>query len=356
MSDLDLTSDIVELTTSLVNIASVSHHEAELADAVERALAPLSHLELTRIGDNIIARTTLGRPERVVIAGHLDTVPPADNMTARLEGEMLYGIGACDMKGGVAVALALAARAVNPNHDVTFVFYAAEEVEDSFNGLAHVLREAPELLAADFAILMEPSDAGIEAGCQGSMRANVTTRGKRAHSARSWVGDNAIQHSAQVLQTLIDYQPRTVDIDGLGYREGLSAVRISGGIAGNVIPDECVVTVNYRYAPDRSPAEAEAHVRELFAAYEVEVTDNAPPALPGLDRPAAKAFVAAVGVEPRPKFGWTDVARFSAIGVPAVNFGPGDPLVAHTSDEHVPVAHLRSTMAALTTWLGIDAV
>ena len=236
----------MELTTSLVNIPSVSHHEAALADAVERALAPLSHLELTRIGDNIIARTTLGRPERVVIAGHLDTVPPADNMTARLEGDMLYGLGACDMKGGVAVALALAARAVNPNHDVTFVFYAAEEVEDSFNGLAQVLREAPELLAADFAILMEPSDAGIEAGCQGSMRVNVTTRGKRAHSARSWVGDNAIHHSAQVLQTLIDYQPRTVDIDGLGYREGLSAVRVSGGIAGNVIPDECVVTVNYR--------------------------------------------------------------------------------------------------------------
>ena len=346
----------MELTTSLVNIPSVSHHEGELADAVERALSPLAHLELTRIGDNIIARTTLDRSERVVIAGHLDTVPPADNMTARLEGEMLYGIGACDMKGGVAVALALAARAVNPNHDVTFVFYAAEEVEDSFNGLAQVLREAPELLTADFAILMEPSDAGIEAGCQGSMRVNVTTRGKRAHSARSWVGDNAIHHSAQVLQTLIDYQPRTVDIDGLGYREGLSAVRVSGGIAGNVIPDECVVTVNYRYAPDRSPAEAEAHVRELFAAYEVEVTDNAPPALPGLDRPAAKAFVAAVGVEPRPKFGWTDVARFSAIGVPAVNFGPGDPLLAHTSDEHVPVAHLRSTLAALTTWLGIDAV
>ena len=346
----------MELTTSLVNIPSVSHHEGELADAVERALSPLAHLELTRIGDNIIARTTLDRSERVVIAGHLDTVPPADNMTARLEGEMLYGIGACDMKGGVAVALALAARAVNPNHDVTFVFYAAEEVEDSFNGLAHVLREAPELLTADFAILMEPSDAGIEAGCQGSMRVNVTTRGKRAHSARSWVGDNAIHHSAQVLQTLIDYQPRTVDIDGLGYREGLSAVRVSGGIAGNVIPDECVVTVNYRYAPDRSPAEAEAHVRELFAAYEVEVTDNAPPALPGLDRPAAKAFVAAVGVEPRPKFGWTDVARFSAIGVPAVNFGPGDPLLAHTSAEHVPVAHLRSTLAALTTWLGIDAV
>ena len=346
----------MELTTSLVNIPSVSHHEGELADAVERALSPLAHLELTRIGDNIIARTTLDRSERVVIAGHLDTVPPADNMTARLEGEMLYGIGACDMKGGVAVALALAARAVNPNHDVTFVFYAAEEVEDSFNGLAQVLREAPELLTADFAILMEPSDAGIEAGCQGSLRVNVTTRGKRAHSARSWVGDNAIQHSAQVLQTLIDYQPRTVDIDGLGYREGLSAVRISGGIAGNVIPDECVVTVNYRYAPDRSPAEAEAHVRELFAAYEVEVTDNAPPALPGLDRAAAKAFVAAVGVEPRPKFGWTDVARFSAIGVPAVNFGPGDPLLAHTSDEHVPVAHLRSTLAALTTWLGIDAV
>ncbi len=354
MSHLDLTADIVELTASLVDVSSVSHHEAVLADSVERALREFEHLDVARIGNNVIARTQLGLAERVVIAGHLDTVPEAGNLPSRLVDDRLYGLGACDMKGGVAVALSLAARSAHATREVTFVFYATEEVEDQYNGLAEVLDERPDLLKADFAILMEPSDAGVEAGCQGSLRVIVRSKGVRAHSARSWVGENAIHYASEILQRLIDYTPRTVDIDGLDYREGLSAVRIEGGVAGNVIPDECAVTVNYRYAPDRSPDEAVIHLREVFAGFDLEVGDNAPPALPGLDRPAAKAFVAAVGVTPRPKFGWTDVARFSAIGVPAVNFGPGDPLVAHTVDEYVPIAHLRSTLAVMSAWLGLD--
>jgi succinyl-diaminopimelate desuccinylase len=354
VSDLDLGADIVELTATLVNVPSESHHEGPLADMVERALERLAHLEVLRIGDNVIARTHLGHSERVIIAGHLDTVPAADNLPARIEESEVIGLGSCDMKGGVAVALALAGASAAANRDITFVFYAAEEVEDEHNGLARVLDARPDVLVGDLAILMEPSDGGIEAGCQGTLRALVRTHGTRAHSARSWVGRNAIHGAADVLAILTAYQAREVEVDGLRYREGLNAVGIRGGVAGNVIPDLCEVVVNFRYAPDRGPSEAEAFVRDVFAGFEVDVVDNASGARPGLDRPATQAFIAAVGKEPRPKYGWTDVARFSTIGVPAVNFGPGDPLLAHTVDERVPVEQLRSTLAALRLWLGLD--
>ena len=354
MSDLDLGADIVELTVAVVNVPSESHHEGPLADMVERALGRLPHLEVLRIGDNVIARTHLGHSERVIIAGHLDTVPAAGNLPARVDQSAVTGLGACDMKGGVAVALSLAGASATANRDITFVFYAAEEVEDEHNGLGRVLDARPDVLAGDLAILMEPSEAGIEAGCQGTLRAVVRTHGTRAHSARSWAGRNAIHAAEPVLAILAAYEAREVDVDGLRYREGLNAVGIRGGVAGNVIPDLCEVIVNYRYAPDRSPDEAEAFVREVFSDYEIEVVDNASGARPGLDRPATQAFVAAVGKQARPKYGWTDVARFTAIGVPAVNFGPGDPLLAHTIDEYVPVEHLRSTLSALRLWLGLD--
>ncbi|HCK78595.1 MAG TPA: succinyl-diaminopimelate desuccinylase [Actinobacteria bacterium] len=354
MSDLDLGADIVELTVAVVNVPSESHHEGPLADMVERALGRLPHLEVLRIGDNVIARTHLGHSERVIIAGHLDTVPAAGNLPARVEQSAVVGLGSCDMKGGVAVALSLAGASATANRDITFVFYAAEEVEDEHNGLGRVLDARPDVLAGDLAILMEPSEAGIEAGCQGTLRAVVRTHGTRAHSARSWAGRNAIHAAESVLAILAAYEAREVDVDGLRYREGLNAVGIRGGVAGNVIPDLCEVIVNYRYAPDRTPDEAEAFVREVFSDYEIEVVDNASGARPGLDRPATQAFVAAVGKQPRPKYGWTDVARFTAIGVPAVNFGPGDPLLAHTIDEYVPVEHLRSTLSALRLWLGLD--
>lgn len=351
VATIDLTSDVVTLTAALVDIASESLQEQEIADAVEAALQPLDHLEIVRDGHTIVARTSLGRPERVVVAGHLDTVPVNGNFPSRLDGDVLFGLGSCDMKGGVAVALLLAASVPDPVRDVTYVFYDGEEIAAEHNGLGRLARERPELLAGDFAILMEPSDAGVEAGCQGTMRIEVRTTGERAHSARSWMGSNAIHALSPALAVLTGYTAREVEIDGLVYREGLNAVGIRGGVAGNVVPDEAVVTVNYRFAPDRSEAEAHQHLQDVFAGFDLTVTDSAPGALPGLSRPAAAAFVTAVGAQPRPKFGWTDVAQFTQLGIPAVNYGPGDPVYAHKADEQVPVEHLHRVLQTLTKWL-----
>jgi succinyl-diaminopimelate desuccinylase len=351
---LDLTADAVTLTRQLVDIESVSRDEQAIADAVEQALRTLSHLTVSRHGHSVVARTDLGRDERVVIAGHLDTVPVNANLPSRLEDGILHGLGTCDMKGGDAVILRLAATVPEPNRDLTLVLYEAEEIEEEFNGLRLLGQSHPELLEADFAILMEPSNAVVEAGCQGTMRVEVRATGERAHSARSWKGVNAIHRAGEILARLNAYEPRRPVIDGLEYREGLNAVFVSGGVAGNVLPDECVVTVNHRFAPDRSEEEAEAWVREFFDGFDVRLTDTAPGALPGLQVPAAKAFIEAVGGEVNPKFGWTDVARFTALGVPAVNFGPGDPMFAHKQDEHVPVEHIERCERQLRAWLGAE--
>ncbi len=351
---LDLTADAVTLTEQLVNLESVSRNERAIADAIEAALSPLAHLELTRRGNTVIARTQLGRPERVVIAGHIDTVPINDNLPARNDGTYLHGLGTCDMKGGCAVALKLAADVTTPNRDITFIFYDCEEIEADLNGLSRLTLSDPALMKGDFAILMEPSDAVIEAGCQGTMRADVRTTGERAHAARSWKGVNAIHKAAPILARLNEYDGRRPVIDGLEYREGLSAVFISGGVAGNVLPDECVVTVNHRFAPDRDEKAAEAFLREFFEGYELTVTDSAPGAMPGLDQPAAKAFLEAVGGTANPKFGWTDVARFTGLGVPAVNFGPGDPMLAHKQEEYVPIEHIERCERQLKEWLVAD--
>ena len=352
---LDLTADVADLLRTIMDIPSESKQEQVIADAVERAVSACDHLEVVRDGHTIVARTHLGWPERVAIGGHLDTVPANHNMPSRrmtVEGEdRIYGLGACDMKGGVAVALRLAAALAEPTRDITWIWYEAEEIDSHFNGLRRLADERPELLAADFAVLMEPSNAVVEAGCQGTMRVEVRTTGVRAHSARSWMGHNAIHDAGEVLRRLETYQPRTVEIDGLSYREGLNAVGIRGGVAGNVIPDECVVSVNYRFAPSRSAVEGEAHLREVFDGYDLTVIDAVDGALPGLEQPAAAAFVQAVGGTPSPKFGWTDVARFTTLGVPAVNFGPGNPSLAHHRDEYVAVADLVSVEAGLRAWL-----
>ena len=349
---LDLTADTITLLEQLVNIESVSRNEGPIADAVEAALRPLGGLTVTRHGNTVVARTSLGLSERVVIAGHLDTVPVNANLPAVRDGDVLRGLGTCDMKGGDAVMLKLAADVPQPNRDLTLLFYEAEEIESEYNGLHLLSQSNPDLLQADFAILMEPSDAVIEAGCQGTLRVDMTTRGERAHSARSWKGVNAIHRAGEILDRLNAYEARKPVIDGLEYHEGLNAVFISGGVAGNVLPDVCTVQVNHRFAPDRSEAEAAAYVKEFFAGFECELTDSAPGALPGLDRPAAKEFVEAVGGAVNPKFGWTDVARFSALGVPAVNFGPGDPMLAHKQEEFVPVEQVHRCESVLRTWLG----
>lgn len=346
------TGDLVALFRQVVDVESVSGDERELADLVEAALRSSPHLRVIRDGDTVIARTDLGRPERVVIAGHLDTVPIAANLPSRREGDLVYGRGTADMKGGVAVALACAVALEAPRRDVTWIFYDHEEVAAEENSLTRIAREHPEWLHADFAVLMEPTGAQVEGGCQGTLRFTVTTRGVTAHSARSWLGHNAIHDASDVLARLVAYQPRQVDVDGLTYREGLNAVGITGGIAGNVIPDSCIVTVNFRFAPDRDEEGALEHCREVFDGYPLHVTDFALGARPGLGRPIAKEFLAAVGGVPRPKYGWTDVARFAALGIPAVNFGPADPGKAHADDECCPVADLYSCQDALLRWLG----
>ncbi len=349
---LQLRESIVTLFRQIVDIESVSGNEGPLADAVEQALRPLGHLNVLRDGDTVIARTELGRPQRVVIAGHLDTVPVAGNLPSRLVDGVVYGRGTVDMKGGIAVMAQVAALATAPARDVTWIFYDHEEVAATENSLNRIAATRPEALAGDFAVLMEPTAGRVEGGCQGTLRYQVTTHGKAAHSARSWMGSNAIHDAAEVLRRLVEYRPRSVSVEGLTYREGMNAVAITGGIAGNVIPDRCTVTVNFRFAPDRDEADALAHCRDLMAGFDIEFTDFAPGARPGLDTPAAQDFLAAVGGTPLPKFGWTDVSRFSALGVPAVNYGPGDPLLAHADDEACPVADLRACREALLRWLG----
>ncbi|GII64378.1 succinyl-diaminopimelate desuccinylase [Sphaerisporangium krabiense] len=349
---LDLTGDVGLLTAALVDVESVSGGEKALADAIETALAPLAHLTVVRDGEAVVARTDLGHAERVVVAGHIDTVPLAGNLPSRVEGDLLYGCGTSDMKSGVAVALKLAAALPSPARDVTYVFYDCEEIEAARNGLGRLARTRPELLAGDFAVLMEPTGGEIEGGCQGTLRAEVAARGKRSHSARSWYGVNAIHAVAPVLERLNSYRAREPVVDGLAYHEGLNAVGITGGVAGNVIPDECVVTVNYRFAPDRSLEEAQRHVREVFDGYEVRFTDGAPGARPGLTHPVAAAFARAVGGTPRAKLGWTDVSLFARLGVPAVNYGPGDPNLAHQADEHVALGAIAACERNMLAWLG----
>jgi len=361
---LNLQADVAELTEQLVNVASVSGNEQVLADAVQRSLELSPWLEVTRISNTVIARTNLGRDQRVILAGHLDTVPPANNQSAvrvpagvalptgaTAKGEAIFGLGSCDMKAGVAVALHAAATIKEPVVDVTYVFYECEEVEGARNGLTLVSNAQPELLQANVAVLLEPSNAAIEAGCQGTLRARVTAQGVRAHSARSWRGSNAIHSLTDALTTLNNYTADVVLVDGLEYREGLNAVAVSGGIAGNVIPDEASLVVNYRYAPSVSAQQAQQRITDLFADYAVEILDNEQGALPGLTNPALAKLIELVDGKIAAKFGWTDVARFAKLGIPAVNLGPGDPQLAHSADEHVLVADIEHTSALITEWL-----
>ncbi|WP_254873052.1 succinyl-diaminopimelate desuccinylase [Schaalia sp. Marseille-Q2122] len=359
-SQLTLT-DPVQLTAELIDIPSVSGDEARIADAVEASLRACPHLQVTRNGDAVVARTNCGRPTRVIIAGHLDTVPISDNVPSRrgvLDGqEAIIGRGSVDMKAGVAVALHLAHALSAPRHDVTWIFYDHEEVADALNGLGRLSRDAPELLDGDFAILGEPTSAHIEGGCNGTLRVIATFPGVAAHSARAWRGDNAIHKMAPVISAIAAFGNPEIEVDGLVYRESLSVVGVSGGGAANVIPEEARMVVNYRFAPSTSGEEALAFVRSFFdgTGAVIEVDDLSPGARPGMDAPIAREFAAAARasgqVEVNAKEGWTDVARFGALGVPAINYGPGNPLAAHTIDEAVAVAEILRCAEGLGAWL-----
>ncbi len=350
-TSLDVTLPAPALTATLVDIPSVSGAESRIADLVESALRVAPHLTVDRDGDAVVARTELGRRERVLIAGHLDTVPIADNVPSRSDGDRLHGCGSSDMKAGLAVMLRLAASVTEPTRDVTWLFYDNEEVEADRNGLGRLSRHHPGWLAADLAVLMEPTSSRVEAGCQGTLRILLVVPGRRAHSARSWLGDNAIHRAGEVLAGLAAYDARRVEIDGCEYREGLNAVRIDGGVSGNVVPDRCTIAVNFRFAPDRTEAQALEHVQEVLAPYECVLTDSAPGAMPGLGAPAAAEFVRAVDQQPVAKLGWTDVARFAELGVPALNYGPGDPELAHSREEYVETHRITQSEKTLRGYL-----
>jgi succinyl-diaminopimelate desuccinylase len=344
-------------TAELMAVPSVSHDERALADLVEQRLRGCAWLETVRLGDNVVARTMGDHAQRVVLAGHLDTVPPNHNDVPRFDGDTLWGVGASDMKGGLAVMLDLALTTPAPSMEVTWCFYACEEVGRADSGLLELWEQRPDLLAGDAAILGEPTGAFVEAGCQGTLRVVVSLCGVRAHTARPFTGRNAIHRLGALLQTVASWESRTVVLDGCTYVEQLQAVAIDGGVAGNVVPDAASVTLNFRYAPDRKLADAEAYLRELLAgtfneaegdSWVVDGTDGAPPSL---DHPVLSALVAKTGAPPRAKVGWTDVASFWEHGVPAANFGPGDPLLAHHPDEHVTRAQLEQARGVLRSLL-----
>ncbi|MGD9793690.1 MAG: succinyl-diaminopimelate desuccinylase [Acidimicrobiia bacterium] len=345
-------TDLLALTASLVDIRSESHHEGPITDHLENILRAVPWLQVDRLGHNLVARTSLGRAQRLILAGHSDTVPVNLNHPSTLDGDVLRGCGSADMKGGLAVMVELARTVAEPVVDVTYVFYEAEEVASEFNGLGRLFRERAQWLAGDVAILGEPTDGDIEAGCQGSMRAVLTVSGHRAHTARPWMGRNAVHRLAGPLERLAGYHERRPIIDGLEFREAMSAVAVSGGVAGNVVPDSATLTVNHRFAPDRSAAEAEAHMRSVVAPSlepddRFEIVDCAPAAQPGLTHPLLRALIDRNQLEVRAKLGWTDVARFAEHGIPAVNFGPGDATIAHTRDELLHRAPLERVFTSL---------
>lgn len=383
---LEILTDPVELTRQLIDIPSPSHGEEAIADAIEKALLKLAEtadtLEVARFGNTVCARTQYGLPDRVVLAGHLDTVPIADNVPhhdgVNEDGEdTIFGCGAVDMKSGLAVYLHAFATLWDSDdlkHDLTFIAYDGEEVAARYNGLGHLQRDNPEWLEGDFALLGEPSGGIVEAGCQGTLRLRITASGTRAHSARAWLGHNAAHDLAPIMGRIAAYHPRRVTIDGCEYREGLNVVHLESGVTTNTLPDVAWLFVNFRYAPDRSAEEAMGHLLETLGlstdqqqpfgtfaqsqgapaqAGEVvyEVDDACGAALPGLNQPAAQALVRAVGGNFRAKFGWTDVSRFSAQGVPAVNFGAGDPGYAHKEDEQCPVSQITQLAQSLREFL-----
>jgi succinyl-diaminopimelate desuccinylase len=347
-------ADLLAATRDLMAVPSVSRDEATLAGMVEDRLRACPLLEVDRVGDNVVARTVLGRDQRLVLAGHLDTVPPSTLEAPRLEGDTVWGVGASDMKGGLAVMLELATAVRDPGVDLTWCFYAREEIGRDESGLLELWQQRPELLEGDAAILGEPTSTLVEAGCQGTLRVRVTLRGVRAHTARPFTGRNAIHRMAPLLERVAGWEGREVVLDGCVYAEQLQAVAIEGGVAANVVPDEAGLILNYRYAPDRGHQEAEAFLHALLAAdiepergdtWELlDAGDGAPPAL---DHPLLKALVEQSGEAPKAKVGWTDVASFWAHGVPAANFGPGDPLLAHHPDERVSRPALERARAVL---------
>ncbi len=354
--------DLLALTAELVDIPSVSRSEQQIADRVEEELSGVPWLSVERVGDTVVARTDLGRPHRVVVAGHLDTVPPGANFPSVTEGNTCSGVGAVDMKGGIAVMLALAVAGEPTELDLSMVFYACEEIDRADNALRILSRQRPDLLACDTAILCEPTAGGIEAGCQGTLRAEVVVSGTRAHTARPWMGRNAIHRLGRVIALVEAYEGRKPTIEGCEYRESLQAVWVEGGVAGNVVPDQARLVVNHRFAPDRSVDEASALLVELLSPAvdfgggdRFTLVDAVGGALPRLNHPVCRRLAEIVAEPPKAKLGWTDVALFAEMGIPALNFGPGDSSLAHSPNEKVSARELDHAYRVLACLAGIPS-
>jgi succinyl-diaminopimelate desuccinylase len=345
----------LEGALALVSIDSVSGHEGLITSFVEEQLSTNPLLDVERVGDNVVARTTGHHATRLLVAGHTDTVP-GDARDAVIAGDVLRGVGACDMKGSLSVMLEIAKDPTPRSVEVSWVFYAREEIARAESGLLELAQLRPDLLEADVAILAEPTGGVVEAGCQGSLRVGVELNGKRAHTARPFTGRNALHRLGNLLYRVAAYQPRTVTIDGVDFTEQLQAVSVGGGVAPNVVPDLANCTLNHRYAPDRTHDEAFSWMRGFLGdcledGDVLELIDWAPAAAPSLENDHLRALVTLSKRVPRGKMGWTDVATFAELGVPATNYGAGDPLLAHRSDEFVTLGELDVFAEVLREWL-----
>jgi succinyl-diaminopimelate desuccinylase len=329
-------------TLELVDIASESGGEAEIeryvADAVPRDPAYRT--------DSVLFYPPPSDGPFVLLAGHLDTVPAQDNLPGRIDGGAVHGLGASDMKGGVAVMVELARSEAG---GAAFLFFGREELPAELSPLPGFFEAEPRALEAALAIVLEPTDNTIQAGCLGNLNARLVFHGRSAHSARPWLGENAIAAAVHGLAGVVALEPQDVEVDGLVFREVLTVTTIHGGIATNVVPDRVEANLNYRYAPTRTAAEGEARVREL--AGDVEVLSNSPPARVVANAPLVKRLREAGGFAIEPKQAWTPVAEFTSRGVDAVNLGPGATRYAHARDERVEVAELARTYEALSRFL-----
>jgi succinyl-diaminopimelate desuccinylase len=331
--------DLAARTLELVDLPSESRHEAGIV-ALVRELVPLE--PLYDDGDVLL----YGDPEApVLLAGHLDTIPAQGNIPGRLADGAVHGLGASDMKGGIAVMIELARAGASGR----YVFFNREEVPVSESPLP-ALFATPLLDGIRLAVVLEPTDCILHAGCLGNIQARVTFHGESAHSARPWTGVNAIHELVRGLEELVRLEPLDVELDGLIFREVVSAVRVEGGIASNVIPAAASVELNFRYAPGRTRADAEARLRELVPHGEVELLSNSPSAPPALGNPLARKLRDLVP-DVAPKQAWTPVAQFAEQGIDAINYGPGATAYAHKVDEQIPVANLEQCYATLRSFL-----
>jgi succinyl-diaminopimelate desuccinylase len=355
--------DLGNLLLELLAMPCVTGEEGPIASWLEERYGQRGD-RVRRAANSVVVGETSGDRPTVLLVGHTDVVPPTpQDLTPRREGELIVGRGASDMKAGLAVAMD---AFEDPDlrqgpYNLVLVAYAGEEGAHAGNELGPVLVAMPDLTTAGLAVVLEPTDLQVQLGCMGALHAEVTVAGRAAHSARPWQGANALTAAGELLTELHTMQPQEISVDGLAFLEVFTATRAwtgpptsqGGGLgARNVVPDAFTVNINYRFAPDKDLDEAEARVAALVAGRgAVEIVDRAPAGRPRRDAPLVAAFVAATAATVEPKQAWTDVARFSEVGVPALNYGPGLTAQAHQAGEHVPETNLLQARDALGRFL-----